>query len=81
MITIKTGAAAKAIEHTSDATTFGQLKAELPNINFGGQKAIVKENRTVLTGEGSALPTENFTMLVVPANMKAGKLAELLLQL
>lgn len=73
VITIKTGAAAKAIEHTSSATTFSELQAELPNINFNGQKAIVKESRTVLTGGGSAIPEGNFTMLVVPANMKAGE--------
>lgn len=77
-VTIKTGASAKAIEHTTDATTFGALKSELPNVNFGGQKSIVKEGRQVLTGDQSALPTGNFTMLVVPANMKAGKVAELL---
>lgn len=72
IVTIKTGAAAKAIEHSTSATTFGELQKELSSINFSGQKSIIKENRTVLSGDSSALPTGNFTMLVVPSNMKAG---------
>jgi hypothetical protein len=57
----------------SNATTWGQLKAEISNIMNGDMKVTVRETRVDLVHEDAVLPTGDFTIFLFPAKVKSGK--------
>ena len=60
-------------EHQVNAKTFGELKSELSSlINFTGCRVLCRENRTTLEDDGAELPSDDFTIILTPVNVKSG---------
>jgi len=56
----------------TEATTFGELKAQLTDVNFSNQKAIVRQTRVTLEDDEAHLPTTPFSLFLYPVKIKAG---------
>jgi hypothetical protein len=62
----------KTIE--TSATTWKELKAELANqgVNVSGMKVVIGESQLTLESPDAALPTEEFTLFLLPEKVKSG---------
>jgi hypothetical protein len=63
-----------AQEFTTAATTWGELQSGLKemNISFSGMKAVIGENKHTLESDKALLPTEGFTLYLMPVKTKSG---------
>lgn len=71
-----------AQEFTTAATTWGELQSNLKemNITFSGMKAVIGENKHTLESDKALLPTEQFTLYLMPVKTKSGADRKALMQ-
>lgn len=56
-----------------EATTFGELKALIPSVDWTGKRVVVKETRVTLQAEDAMLPDlDDFTLFIFPEKVKSG---------
>jgi hypothetical protein len=74
-IYIKHAGNSKPLEVDFTGTTFGELKAAAPQVNWENTNVIIHSTRTQLINDSSLIPNQdNLILLVVPARNKAGAL-------
>lgn len=71
-----------AQEFTTGATTWGELQSNLKemSIQYSGMKAVIGENKHTLESDKALLPTEQFTLYLMPVKTKSGADRKALMQ-
>ena len=65
------------IRHETEATTFGELKAELPDVKWDGMRVVERSTKATLQLDDAALPAGDFVLFVVPEKTKSGAVEQL----
>tara|TARA_R110000823_G_scaffold97346_4_gene211526 strand:+ start:496 stop:723 length:228 start_codon:yes stop_codon:yes gene_type:complete len=71
-ITIVSTQANERQDIQSDATTWGQLRTEVPHLISNDMKATVRETRVDLVHEDAMLPEGEFVLFLFPEKVKSG---------
>jgi len=71
-IKLKVDTQTKLISHVTSASTLGELKNELPNINWKNTSIIDRASNLGLPLDNSPLPTNDCILFVMPMKSKSG---------
>lgn len=71
-VTLKLTTQKDLVVRESEARTFGELKAELSDINFDGMRVVERITKNTLQMDDAILPATDFVLFVVPEKVKSG---------
>lgn len=71
-VTLKITTQKNLITFESSARTFGELKAERPDIKWDGMRVVERVTKNTLQVDDAILPATEFLLFVVPEKVKSG---------
>lgn len=71
-VTLKLTTQKDLVVREVEARTFGELKQELPDINFDGMRVVERATKNTLQVDEAILPPTDFLLFVVPEKVKSG---------